>query len=259
MVVVEENKSFGEILGPHDPSVDPTYTPGFPGQFLNQDVFIQSLAQHGASFTNSRSLTHPSQPNYLDLFSGSDQGVTSDAVPSGQFNAPNLGGELLAAGLTFKGYSESLPRTGSLTPKHKHYTRSHNPWSDFADVPAGDNVPFNRFPRNFDNLPTVSFVVPNLLHDMHSASIRDADRWLEKHMKRYARWAENHNSLLIVTWDEGNSTLNIPTIFYGGPVRAGQYAEPITHFNVLRTIEDMYGLAPTGAAATATPITDVWR
>src|SRR6185312_5352679 len=38
----------------------------------------------------------------------------------------------------------------------------------------------------------------------------------------------------------------------------GTYAEPIDHYSVLRTLEDMYGLAALGNASAATPITDVW-
>lgn len=50
----------------------------------------------------------------------------------------------------------------------------------------------------------------------------------------------------------------IATIFYGAGVKPGRYPERINHFNVLRTVEDMYGLPPAGAAATVAPITDVW-
>ncbi len=131
----------------------------------------------------------PSQPNYLDLFSGSNQGVTTDAVPAGQFAGPDLGGELVAAGLTFAGYSESQPRAGSLVPNSGRYTRSHNSWSDFSDVPPQDNLPLPAFPWNPRKLPSVAFVVPNLEHDMHSGTIQQADRWLRKYIKHYARWA----------------------------------------------------------------------
>ncbi|MDT5207901.1 MAG: phosphatidylinositol-3-phosphatase, partial [Mycobacterium sp.] len=34
--------------------------------------------------------------------------------------------------------------------------------------------------------------------------------------------------------------------------------EPISHYNVLSTIEEMYGLPKTGLAANAPAITDVW-
>jgi acid phosphatase len=41
-------------------------------------------------------------------------------------------------------------------------------------------------------------------------------------------------------------------------VKTGTYPEPTTHYSVLRTIEDMYGLAYLGAADTATSIADAW-
>ena len=69
-----------------------------------------------------------------------------------------------------------------------------------------------------------------------------------------------HDTLVVFTWDEGYDLPNsIPTMFVGPMIRAGRYSERIDHFNVLRTLEDLYGLAPTGKAANAAPITDVWR
>jgi titin len=41
-------------------------------------------------------------------------------------------------------------------------------------------------------------------------------------------------------------------------VKPGSYPETINHYNVLRTIEDMYGLPHIGNSATATPILDCW-
>jgi len=70
-----------------------------------------------------------------------------------------------------------------------------------------------------------------------------------------------NNSLLIITWDEddGSEGNQIPTIFYGASVKPGQYSEKITHYNVLRTIEQMYKLKHLGSAASAKPIKDVWK
>jgi acid phosphatase len=42
-------------------------------------------------------------------------------------------------------------------------------------------------------------------------------------------------------------------------VKPGRYAGRITHYNVLRTLEDMYGLPHTGHAGSVPPITDCWR
>jgi acid phosphatase len=260
VVVVEENKSYSQIIEPRG------QLGGVPSSLwwvtlpspLFMAPFIRHLADQGASLDQMHGIRHPSEPNYLALFSGSTQGVTSDAVPAHVLTAPSLGGELLAKGLTFKGYSEDLLSTGSRETKHGLYTRSHNPWSDFADVPAADNVSFNAFPSNFADLPTVSFVVPNRNHDMHSATIREGDRWLESNIGPYARWAKSHNSLLIVTWDEGSGSNHVPTIFYGAHVKHSRYAETVNHYNLLRTIEDMYGLAPLGNAASVGSIRGIF-
>src|SRR4029077_5495856 len=85
--------------------------------------------------------------------------------------------------------------------------------------------------------------------------------WLQQHIDSYVQFAQTHNSLLIVTWDEDDSANgnHIATIFVGPMVKQGQFAETINHFNVLRTVEDLYGLTHIGGAATATPISDVWK
>jgi phosphatidylinositol-3-phosphatase len=225
----------------------------------SQAPYINSLANAGAKFTQSFAIEHPSEPNYLDLFSGSNQGVTDDSCPH-TFSTDNEGAELIAAGLSFTGYSEDLPSAGSTVCTSGLYARKHNPWVNFSNVPAASNQPFSAFPTDFTQLPTVSWVVPNLCNDMHDCSISTGDTWLQTHLNTYAQWATTHNSLLIVTFDEDDGTggNNIATLFYGQPVKQGTYTEHINHFNVLRTIEDMYGLPYAGAAATATPITDCW-
>jgi acid phosphatase len=233
-----------------------------PTAFLNQALFINKLASRGALLTNMHGETHPSQPNYLAMFSGSTQGITNDAPPKTQLAGPSLGGELLSHGFTFKGYSEDLPAVGSLANSNGLYNRGHNPWSDFADVPSSDNVPFSAFPRDFNALPTVSFVVPNRAHDMHSGSIRQADRWLQDNLGGYAKWARTHNSLLIVTFDESqptNATNRIVTVVDGAGIRPGPSDQRIDHYTLLRTIEDMYALPALGRAADSTGIVGIWR
>ena len=110
------------------------------------------------------------------------------------------------------------------------------------------------------SLPTVSFVIPNVDHDMHDGSIQQGDTWLQQNLDGYVQWAQTHNSLFILTWDEDDFTNvnQIATIFVGPMTVAGQYSETINHYNVLRTLEDMYGLPYAGHSAAASPITDVW-
>ncbi|MFI5247242.1 MAG: alkaline phosphatase family protein, partial [Nitrospirales bacterium] len=213
--------------------------------------------------------TYPSQPNYLALFSGSTQGMTDNSCPQ-TFTTPNLGHTLLAAGLTFAGYSEDLPSVGSPICSAGLYARKHNPWVNWQDsvangLPPMANLPMTSFPIDYTKLPTVSVIVPNQANDMHHGkdpdAIRTGDRWLQEHLDAYVQWAQQHNSLLIVTWDEDNKEENnrIPTLFVGPMVQTGRYDQRITHDNVLRTIEDFYGLSHAGASAIAEPITQIWK
>ncbi len=87
------------------------------------------------------------------------------------------------------------------------------------------------------------------------------DSWLKRNLGGYVTWAKQHDSLLILTWDEndGSGGNQIPTIFVGQMVRPGRLALPITHYSVLRTVETLYRLRPTAHAATATLISGIWR
>jgi hypothetical protein len=256
VIVVEENQDFHDILGTG--STPSSLWSVIPPSLLTDAPYIRKLANQGASLVNSFGITHPSQPNYLAMFSGSAQGTTSDAVPTKQFSAPSLGGQLIAAGLSFAGYSEDQPSAGYLGATSGDYARKHNPWSDFTDVPAFSNLPLSSFPADFSKLPTVSFVVPNQAHDMHSGSIRAGDSWLKSNLGGYATWAKSHNSLLIVTFDEGRSGNHIPTIFFGANVRKAKLQLPSDHYRLLRTIEGMYALVPLGNALNRAPLRKVF-
>ncbi|MBV9846715.1 MAG: acid phosphatase [Kutzneria sp.] len=243
VIAIEENHSQEQVVG----SANAPYITGLSGQ--------------GANFTNSHAITHPSQPNYLALFSGSTQGVFTDSCPRNAFTAADLGGEALAAHLGFAGYSESMPSDGYLGCTSGTYARKHNPWVDFADVPVSSNLRFTNFPSDYSTLPTISFVVPNLQDDMHDGSVSQGDTWLKANLDGYVQWAQSHNSLFVLTFDEDDNGPNnqIPTIITGAGVKVGNYDENINHYTVLRTIEDAYGLPYAGQSASATPITDIWR
>jgi len=242
VVVIEENHGYSQIIG------------------SSQTPYINTLATQGALFTNSYALTHPSQPNYLALFSGSTHGITDDSCPH-TFSSSTLESELITAGKTFAGYSEELPSVGSEVCTYGDYVRKHAPWTDFSKDISKDDQPFTNFPTRFASLPTVSWVIPNLDDDMHDGTIQQADAWLQNHLLPYVIWARTNNSLLIIQWDEdqGTTTNHIATIFVGPMVKPGKYTEKINHYNILRTIEDMYALPRLGNSASATPITNIWK
>ncbi len=66
--------------------------------------------------------------------------------------------------------------------------------------------------------------------------------------------------MLVLTFDEDDNTAanQIPTVIVGQRVAPGQYSEHVNHYNLLRTIQDGFGLAALGNSATAAPILDIW-
>ncbi|MEV5703702.1 alkaline phosphatase family protein [Actinoallomurus sp. NPDC052274] len=115
VVVMLENHAYSQIIG------------------SSSAPYINSLKTGGAVLTASYALTHPSQPNYFAIFSGSTQGITDDSCYTPGFSsAPNLASELAAAGKSWASYNESLPSQGSTTCSSGDHARKHNPWFGFA-------------------------------------------------------------------------------------------------------------------------------
>ena len=281
VIVVEENKDYEEIIG------------NLAAPYINN-----VLKKEGANFTQMFGEEHFSEGNYFWLFSGDNQTICfTDQIPSEEdnhnypFTSSNLGEQLISKGHSFKGYSENLPEIGFSDATHGLYARKHVPWISFANIPNGktlttsSNIRYADFPSDpsqYHTLPTVAFVIPNLINDMHDGPITESipagDRWLKKNIDPYFQWAKTHNSLLILTFDENddkrgyrgltNPLVNpqtcvgpgrdheycldlqnrIVTIFAGAHIKTGNYPESkgITHVNILRTLEAMYGLSKAG-------------
>ncbi|MGE5548206.1 MAG: alkaline phosphatase family protein [Solirubrobacterales bacterium] len=227
VVVVEENKTYGQIIG--NPKAE----------------FINTLAGEGTFFTHYQAITNPSQPNYIALFSGDQHGVTGNRPV--MLTDPTLADQVEAAGGSFTGFAEDGAKTAV------------QPWLSFTTT-IDNGANFASFPTTaagFDSLPTVSFVAPDSQHNMHSASIAKGDAWLRDHLGAYAEWAKTHDSLLIVTFDEGHPGNNhVPTIVVGDHVPVGHVDAPANHYTLLRAIEAEYGLTPLGHAAEQ-PIVDL--
>lgn len=253
VICMLENHSYQQIVGsPHTP-------------------YINSLVNESANLQKFFALTHPSQPNYLMMFSGSDQGETTDNLPVGTpWTTPNLGASLINSGFSFIGYSEDLPATGSTVAASGAYARKHSPWVNWQgtglnQIPVSSNLSFADFPSDFDSLPDVSFVIPNQDNDMHNGSDPDriaiGDQWIEHNLKPYIDWAWNNNSLFILTFDEDNFTNinHIMCLFIGPMVRRGNYyMNNYNFYDLLRTLEDMYNLPNAANSAFAMPISEIW-
>jgi phosphatidylinositol-3-phosphatase len=242
VVVIMENRDYDLIIG------------------ASQAPYINgTLVPQAALMTNSHAIGHPSEPNYLALFSGSTQGVSDDSCPH-TFSAENAGAEILAAGESFDGYSESMPYNGYTGCSSGEYARKHNPWVNFTNVPASSNLVYNGYPSS---PPLLSFIVPNLCNDMHDCSTQTGDNWLKTNLPPILQYDQSHNGLLILTWDEADpdadGTNHIATLMIGPMVKPGSYAQRVDHYSVLRTIETIAGVPCTAYACGSPLIKKIWR
>jgi hypothetical protein len=242
VIVIMENRDYDLVIG--------------SGQapYINK-----TLVPEAALMTNSHAIGHPSQPNYLALFSGSTQGVTDDSCPH-TFSTENVGAEVLAANETFIGYSESMPHDGYTGCYSGEYARKHNPWVNFTNVPSSSNLVYTSFPAQ---PPTLTIIVPNLCHDMHDCSTRMGDNWLKKNLPPILKYNASNDGLLILTWDEaapdGNGKNQIATLLIGPTVVPGSYNQNIDHYSVLRTVETILKVKCTANACKATELKKLWQ
>ena len=240
-LVIFENRDYSAIVGAKE------------APFLNQVLVPQA-----AVMTNSHATAHPSQPNYIELFSGSAQGVTNDECTT-QWSVPNIGAQLLAAHKTFAGYAESMPSDGftGCEGSGGKYRRKHNPWVDFSNVPASSNRTYHW------KAASLAIIVPNMCNDMHDCGTSVGDAWMKANLPAIIKWNAAHDGLLIVTWDEAapdaEGTNHIATLLIGPMIKPGRYDQHIDHDDVLRTIEQIASLPCIANACGKDGITGVWR
>ncbi len=242
-IVLMENKDYDRVVG----------SPEAP--YLNKTLIPQ-----GVLLRNSHAIGHPSQPNYLALFSGSKQGIKGDRCPV-YFKATNVASELFAVDKTFAGYSESMPHDGYKGCYHGLYDRNHNPWVEFKNVPDKDNLVYHGFPKT---VASFVWITPNLCHDTHDCAVNVGDRWLSQNLPQIISWDKTHDALLILTWDEAapdNSGKNhIATVLVGPMVRSGvDDTQDVDHYSVLRTIEKILDVACIDHDCSAPLLSGIWK
>lgn len=246
-VVVLENKSASQALG------------------RNAD-YLKGLADRYGLATNYTATAHPSQPNYLELFSGSTQGVT-DNDPH-DIDAPTLADQLEAAGLTWRVYAENMP-PGCFTGARAtggpdgdgEYRRKHNPAISFTSI-SGDP---SRCPNitdfsHFDPAASdFALIVPNMCHSMHDCSVAKGDAWASDFIGRLMDDPAMDDGLLVITFDEGRGKANdVATIVVSQHMDRPLTSDvAYTHASLLRTIEDVFGLPCLADACDAKPMLDL--
>ena len=241
-VIVFENKERPSVLGS---GAAPTF---------------DRLARRYADLPRYEAVSHPSLPNYLALVSGRTWGIHSDCTDC-VVRGRSLADSLDAAGRSWRSYVEGYP-SSSL------YAKKHNPFLYFLRVVVSPDrrrrvVPLSRLGRDLagGRLPDFALVVPDLCHDMHNCSVAVGDAWLARFVPPLLRLPR---TAVFIVFDEGTSYAGggglVPALVAGTAVRRGSTVRGrITHYGLLRTIEDAWHLPRLGLSARARPITGIWR
>jgi phospholipase C len=252
VVIVFENKRSEEVFG----------SPAAPT--------FNELARRYAVLTEYEGVAHPSLPNYLALVAGSTFGVETDCTDC-EVDGRSLADTLPPAGKSWKTYAEGLPTPGFTGSSSGRYAKKHVPFLYFRNVVTSQRrrtrvVPLTRFRRDLDAraLPSFSLVIPDLCHDMHDCSVTVGDRWLRTFLAPLLKSREMARGVVFVVFDESYHDdahpNHVPALALGPLVRAGSSSNALlSHYSLLRTIEDGWRLPRLGETESARPITGIWR
>jgi phosphatidylinositol-3-phosphatase len=225
VLVVLENHSFNTVIG----------SASMP--------YFNSLASQRALATNYFADAHPSISNYFMLTTGHTE--TNDNNFAGTITDDNVARAFSAAGKSWRAYMEALPHDGYTGGDVFPYLKHHDPFVYFSDVldstaMTSNVVSLSQFTADVsaNTLPSFALVVPDAENDAHSclgnaASCPDADKlvradnWLRNNIDPLLHSQAFSNTVLIVTWDEGDDTDmangggQVATVIAGGNVKTG--------------------------------------
>lgn len=254
VVVVFENKEYETVI--NDP----------------QMPYFNKLARTYTLLTQHYAVTHPSLPNYLALIGGDTFDITfnCDACLIG---APSLPDLIEAAGRTWKTYQENMPSPCFERPYAGTYAIKHNPFLYFKPIRLDaarcqhSVVPLTQLALDLEAgaLPNFVFITPDLCNSAHDCPLSVADEWLRTLLQPLLPVLDRDAQpyLVIITWDEGQGTRSccglpkpaggrVATILISPQAQGGFKDDtPYSHYSLLKTIAEAWGLPYLGHAANA--------
>jgi hypothetical protein len=252
--------------------------------------YINKLMGQYCYTTNYSTSYHPSLPNYIDMTSGSTQGLSCDCQPTGTacdptcaigtgdcgcpVNAANLGAQLDAVTVPWRDYGESMGtpcnQTADTGTGSTHYAPKHVPFLYYDDLQSecAQNVrDYADFAGDLSK-GTYRFqmVAPNLCDDMHgdpgcpsTSETTQGDTWLSTEVPKILAapgMQAGGKDVLFIVWDEqtnsvGNASTPMLLIIVSPLVKAGTTTgTAYTHESLLATFEDAFSLPRLAGAAT---------
>ncbi|HTJ47427.1 MAG TPA: alkaline phosphatase family protein [Kofleriaceae bacterium] len=255
--IVMENKSRDQIIGNR---ADAPYMNALADQFAV-----------AAGYTDN--FIHPSEPNYIWMVAGENFGILDDDSPSTHHIAAksHIADQLEMQGLSWKEYAESMGAPCGLASAYP-YEPKHDPFVYFDDINGWDGsqfhpearcnahvVDYSELDKDLanDTVPKYVFITPNMLHDMHDASIKTGDDWLSQEVpKILASKAWSEGGVLFLTFDEGDGGADDPPMIVISPnAKQGFVSQtPYNASSYLKTVQKILGVEALPCDSTAASV-----
>jgi len=235
-VIVLENESFGSTWGSTSPA-----------------TYLNSLVPQGAFADMYFADGHVSLDNYISMTSAqSENALTNTDCAAVNFfqcsqsvgvlsGGQNIGDQLDTAGLSWKGYMDSMPSAcfhaddsptavppdpyqgDSTTPPAGNYADRHNPFIYYPDIETNNarcqahDVPYTDLATDLagNTLPAYFFITPDTCHDGHDTPCANGtdpggllsfDAWLHGNLPALLSYLNANDGAVFITADEGSSS-----------------------------------------------------
>ncbi len=215
---------------------------------------------------------HPSEPNYVWLEAGDNQGLTTENDPSPSNSTAtiqHLATYLTSAGLSWRGYAENISgsdcplvtNANTLDPAGSflNYYAPHLPFLFFQDVTNNESPtsstcishirPYSQLATDLANgtVAQYNFITPNGMDDTFDADIPTGDAWLSQNVPAILNSdAYKNNGALFITFDQAASGDGPIPMIVLSPLGKVNYTNSIhyDHSSTLLTMQEIFGVGP---------------
>ena len=256
----------------------------------NQAPYINGLfaAAARATMFHDELPSLASEPHYLWMEAGTnsfaDKTFLTDDNPSASnstTSTAHLVTQLTTAGLSWMAYQEDIAADTCPIGGVGQYAPKHDPFVFFTDVagnpPSASNAgckahhkPYSRFAADLaaGTLASYVFITPNLCNDMHgsfgcpgnNSDIKSGDNWLAAQLPPILSYAQAHDSVVFLVWDEGDSSNLVPFLALGPHVKVGTTSSvSYSHSSMVKSVEEMLGVPVLPSVASANDLADLFQ
>ena len=233
-----------------------------------------------------------SEPHYITMEAGthrfSDRKFCTDAGPTNALARPTTSTDHLTAQMmramptvSWMTYQEGIEPDAC--PIHSigasDYAPKHDPFVFFADIvgnkPTADapicvahHRPYPQLSTDLaaDTVAQYVFITPSLANDMHDGCsgsgdrVRCGDMWLGRELPGVLAYANTHDGLVLVVWDEGRRPGDLLPFYAFGPSVAVDFESrvAVNHRSLVRTIDEIFGLPILDSVKNDTDLADIF-